>query len=438
MTVGESWGRYPRVKQSVFPLSWRHDVSFPEDQLLLPYGMGRSYGDCCLNDGERILLASGLNKFIDFDETTGVVRCEAGVTLEMLIDFGLPKGWFLPVTPGTKYVSVGGAIANDVHGKNHHRAGTFGCHVRSFELMRSNGDRILCSPEENGELFSATIGGMGLTGLILSVELQLKSVQGPMIDLQSIQFGSLDEFFALSAESDRDFEYTVSWIDCISRGKNLGRGIFMRGNHSVKPGPLKQNSLLKRIATVPIDAPAFLLNRFTMGAFNTVYYHKQREKKASSTVHYDPFFYPLDAVQHWNRIYGRKGFLQFQCVVPQDNKNEAMKHVFDEVVRSGNASFLAVMKEFGDVPSPGMMSFPRKGITLCLDFPLQGDETLRLMKRLDDMVFEFHGAMYPAKDATMAPEHFRRYYPQWEQFAEFIDPRFSSSFWRRVTKEGDA
>ena len=252
MKSHESWGRYPKSEPAqILRLSWASEV--PDlnrlSRPVLPYGKGRSYGDCCLNDGGILLDASGLDRFILFDPETGLLRCEAGVTLKTILELILPANWFLPVTPGTQFVTVGGAIANDVHGKNHHRAGSFGCHLERFELLRSDRGKVLCSRECNRDLFEATIGGLGLTGLILWAEFQLKRVSGPLIDCEKLRFETLEEFFELSASSDKDYEYTVAWLDCMSTGNKRGRGIFLRGNHSATPG---QNSARRRTApTLP-------------------------------------------------------------------------------------------------------------------------------------------------------------------------------------------
>jgi FAD/FMN-containing dehydrogenase len=350
------------------------------------------------------------------------------VTLAELLEFAVPRGWFPPVTPGTKFVSIGGAIANDVHGKNHHLGGTFGRFVRRMELLRSDGTRISCSPSENPDLFRATIGGLGLTGFILTAEVALKAIPSPFILMDSIKFRNLEEFFEISQGSTDRYEYTVSWLDCVSTGTNFGRGIFMGGNHATEwPTGKRVKSCLK--ASLPIDVPGIFLGRPSMLLFNTLYYHKQQAREVRSTVSYEPFFYPLDAVHHWNRLYGRRGFFQFQCVVPK----EGIRKVLGKIVQSGAGSFLAVLKEFGNVASPGLMSFPREGVTLALDFAHRGASTFALLADLDRMVREEGGRLYPAKDATMAPESFKAYYPQWETFAQHLDPKASSSFWRRVT-----
>jgi FAD/FMN-containing dehydrogenase len=431
-----SWGRLPRVAPAmVIPLSSRETL--PDlsaiGRPMLAYGLGRSYGDSCLNEGGVLLTTRGLSRFIAFDEDTGVLRCEAGTSLAEILETFVPRGWSLPVTPGTKYVTVGGAIANDVHGKNHHALGTFGRHVTRFELLRSTGERLVCSPEEHCELFTATIGGLGLTGLITWVDLALRRVENPMIDAEYSRMRGLDEFFELTRESDGAFEFTVAWVDCLARGDDVGRGIFMRGNHADGPAPApaptrRRGSLL----TVPFDAPSGLLNRYTVGAFNAAYYRKQLRRRVRRVVDPESFFYPLDGIRNWNRLYGRAGFFQYQCVVPLDGGAPAMSEILTRIARSGQASFLAVLKVFGDVPSPGLLSFPRAGVTLALDVPNRGASTLALFEELDHVTAAAGGAIYPAKDARMSPARFRESFPRLEEFARCVDPGFSSSFWRRV------
>ncbi len=428
MSAYESWGRYPKaahteiIEPAFITESLRSGI-----KSILPYGQGRSYGDACLNTGGALLSTRWLNRLIEFDPNTGILRCDAGVTLEQILEFSVPRGFFLPVTPGTKYVSVGGALANDIHGKNHHVAGTFGRHVLRFELLRSDGGRIVCSPSSNADLFSATIGGLGLTGLVTWVEFKLRAIKGPYIDMESIKFHNIDEFLKISSDSDEDFEYTVAWLDCVN--SRDGRGLFMRGNHSPESA---RGRVDKKKLVVPIDFPSFALNSISVSIFNLLYFHKQRATHVKASTLYDPFFYPLDAVLGWNRIYGKRGFFQFQCVVPESNNNLAIREVLNLVIASKQGSFLAVLKKFGEITSPGMLSFPRAGITLALDFANQGERTLSLLRDLDLLVAKSNGAIYPAKDATMSAASFKQYYPRWEEFSKFIDPAFSSSFWRRV------
>jgi FAD/FMN-containing dehydrogenase len=417
--VVESWGRYPVALhvEEARP-QWRAEIDLPRARPVLPFGQGRSYGDSCLNDGGALLHTGALDRFISFDSATGLLRCEAGVTLAQILALAVPRGFFLPVVPGTKFVSVGGAIANDIHGKNHHRAGTFGCHVKRLELLRSDGSRRELVPGD--ELFSATVGGLGLTGVITWAELQLREVPGPAIQVQSIPFRGLSEFFTISDESDGSHEFTVAWLDLTSRNR---RGIFFRGAH----GEGRPNAPKAR-AAVPLDVPA--VNALTVRAFNFAYYNAQKLVSGEKLAHYDPFFFPLDGVEHWNRLYSKRGFLQFQCVTPD---RESISKVIEEVVRSGTASPLTVLKKFGDVPSPGMLSFPRPGFTLAIDLPNRGEETFAQFARLEALTMEAGGALYPAKDARMTAQSFARAFPRRAEFEKHLDPAFSSSFWRRIS-----
>jgi FAD/FMN-containing dehydrogenase len=432
----QSWGRFPRVRHTaVVAPRWLDDLNavWQTPGSLLPYGQGRSYGDSCLNEGGPLIETDGLRRLIAFDEATGVLRCEAGTTLAEILEFAVPRGWFLPTTPGTKFVSVGGAIANDVHGKNHHVAGTFGRHVARFELARSDGSRLVCSPQENADWYRATIGGLGLTGLITWAEVRLKPVSGPFIDMESVRFGSLDEFFEVSADSDERYEFTMSWIDCMATGASLGRGLFMRGNHAWQPCIPGLSGTPRQRLSVPFDLPSGLLTGSGVRAFNTLNYYRQVPKRIRRTVPFDPFFYPLDSIGSWNRLYGGHGFLQHQCVLPHATSREALTSILEKTSASGEGSFLAVLKVFGDLESPGLLSFPRPGATLALDFPHRGESTLRLLDLLDEIVIAHGGAVYPAKDARMSSATFEASFPHWRDLLPFIDERFSSSFWRRVT-----
>ncbi|MCP4696192.1 MAG: FAD-binding oxidoreductase [Gammaproteobacteria bacterium] len=427
----QSWGRYPSVRQSARLHYWQTDGLPETNKTLLPFGNGRSYGDVCLNSEGLLLDTQRLNHFLHFDRAKGVLRCEAGVRLDEILALIMPVGWFLPVTPGTQFITLGGAIANDVHGKNHHRAGTFGCHVRSFELLRSDGSRQVCSPAENTGLFAATVGGLGLTGLILQAEIQLIPICNPLIEEEVIKFYDIDEFFTLSRASEADYAYTVAWLDCLAAGKKLGRGLLMRGNHAAPRQDVSYTmNRLPRLG-VPADMPGFVLNRYSIKGFNEIYFHKQRQKNCQGVVHYIPFFYPLDSLMNWNRIYGKRGFFQYQCILPHKD-TVAARELLTAIAGSGLGSFLAVMKLFGDVPSPGLLSFPRQGFTLALDFANRGRITLDLFNKLDEIVSACDGAVYPAKDARMSAQHFKRFFPRWEEMHQHIDPRFCSDFWRRV------
>ena len=433
MAIGESWGRTFRASHKLEPRNWMHSPlpSNPEGQSILAYGMGKSYGDSCLNDGGILMPTQRMNRVIKFDRETGVLRCEAGATLESILQLCVPDGWFLPVVPGTKFITLGGAIANDIHGKNHHASGTFGCHVRALELMRSEDSPKLCSPDENTDLYKATIGGLGLTGLITWAEIQLKKIKSSFINMESIKVRDLNEFLDLSASSDNDFEYTVSWLDSLARGRNSGKGVFLRGNHSSEG---HKGLTIHRPPKLPwpIDAPNFLLNKLSIKAFNFAYYNKQFSRKKQSTVHYDPFFFPLDALHDWNRVYGKRGFFQYQFVLPFAEGHGPVRNILRIISESGQGSFLAVIKTFGNIESPGLLSFPRPGVTVALDFPNNGQQTRLLFKELDKVVLDNGGRLYPAKDACMNIEAFERCYPEIKNFLPHIDPAFSSSFWRRV------
>jgi len=431
--IGQSWGRYPRTNQQLVPWTNRHAELKQTDLKQLPYGNGRSYGDSCLNDGGVLLHTRGTDRLIAFDPRTGVLTCESGVLFAEILDLVVTQGWFLPVTPGTRYVTIGGAIANDVHGKNHHRAGSFGHHLLAFELLRSDGSRLRCSPTENAEWFAATLGGLGLTGLITWASVQLRRISSPAMVVESHKFGSLPEFFALSKVANQDDEYVVAWIDCVARGSSLGRGLLSSGNHAPASAETRIAGKKGRLR-IPVTPPLSLINPLSLRAFNALYYHRQRQQVSRTIAHYEPYFYPLDSIGEWNRIYGPRGFLQYQCVIPPAVAETVTTALVKAISASGKGSFLAVLKQFGELPSLGMLSFPRPGTTLALDFPNEGERTHSLLDRLDDMVAEAGGAVYPAKDARMPGHRFRQYFPAWESFSRFIDPRFSSSFWRRVTE----
>lgn len=424
-----SWGRYPFKEQQGVDFHWQPDC-LPEKGPYLPQGNARSYGDSCMLAEGSVLCTRFMNRFIEFDPDTGLIRCEAGVTLADILSVAEPQGWFLPVTPGTKFATVGGCIANDVHGKNHHVEGTFGCHVTQFELLRSDGSTRICSPNNNPDWYAATIGGLGLTGFITWAELKLKKVPNSAVNVENIKYENLSEFFRLSEESESDFEYTVAWVDCLASGPNLGRGHFSRANHArpTQPRPSKSTLTL----AMPIDPPVSLVNSLSLKAFNWLYYHRQLEKASYQTTHYDPFFYPLDHVHNWNRMYGPNGFLQYQCVVPMEHSEEAIAELLQRIGRANYGSFLAVLKVFGNVESPALNSFPRPGTTLALDFPYAGHKTMRMFDELDEVVVQAGGALYPAKDAHMKAEHFKTFYPSADKLESMRDPKINSSFWQRV------
>lgn len=433
-----SWGRVHREPQPVQGLPGRHAVLPDVDQLILPYGNGRSYGDSNLNPQGLVLRARDLDRFIRFDAAQGVLECESGVLLEEILRLVVPQGWFLPVTPGTQFVTVGGAIANDVHGKNHHVAGSFGNHVEGFELLRSDGSRRWCSPQEESALFAATIGGLGLTGLITQARIRLRRIHNPYMAAESVKFRNLGEFFELSEESECDHEYTVSWIDCAWGGKRLGRGLFSRANHApaqMNPADMPPSLLAgggSTPLTFPMTPPVSLVNGLSLRAFNLMYFHKQRRPVTRGLQHYRPFFYPLDGLLEWNRMYGPKGFYQYQCALPREKAHAVTRDLLEVISASGMGSFLAVLKQFGEPASRGMLSFPMPGTTLALDFPNAGLKLHRLFASLDALVLAAGGRLYVAKDGRMSGAMFRAGYPRLNEFMPHVDPKFSSAWWRRV------
>ncbi len=429
MVAVSSWGRL---------WQWKHDVQFLTDRNRiatvlrahrpgLAHGMGRSYGDVCLNPDGVLWKTTGLDRFVSLDEKSGRLVCEAGVLLRDIQRLVIPRGWILPVTPGTQLITVGGGIANDVHGKNHHVRGSFGDHVQKITLLRTDGEVIECGPDRHKEWFSATVGGIGLTGLILTAEIQLRRVLGPWLDTETIPYANLDEFFHLADESESAWEHTVSWVDCISAGG--GRGLFMRGNHTdASDGPRPP----RRSKTVPVVPPVSLVNPLSLRMFNAGYYNMGKWRAGNTMAHYAPFFYPLDHIHEWNRIYGPKGFFQYQCVIPRADGHKAIRSMLQAISKSGNGSFLAVLKTFGNRASVGMLSFPRPGVTLALDFPNRGPQTEKLFGRLDGIVGETGGRIYLAKDARMPKQRFEAGYPALSQFLAYRDPGISSAMSRRL------
>ncbi len=433
-----SFGSYPKSTPSgiIYP-KWHDEtlLAFKElkkDDSLLPYGMGRSYGDSCLNNDHSLLVTKSLNNVISFDAINGNIECESGCTFDEILQLIVPKGWFLPVTPGTRFITVGGAIANDIHGKNHSSAGNFGNHVQWFCLLRSDYEQELyCSQDMNQELYMATIGGLGLTGIITKACFTLKKIDNPYINVDSIKFKGIDEFLDLSETLGMQKEYSVSWFDCYSGSASNIKGLFTAGT-SADQSYSDNNIAAPKSITFPFDAPGLLLNTLTIKAFNALYYHKQLNKAKASIQHYEPFFYPLDAIDKWNRMYGKRGFVQYQNIIPFESGIEPINDILSLIKKSGEGSFLVVLKTFGSIESRGMMSFPKPGITLAMDFPWHGDKTATLLDAFDSITAEAKGRVYPAKDSRMSGKHFRQYYPNWERFMQYKDPCISSSFIRRV------
>jgi FAD/FMN-containing dehydrogenase len=433
----QSWGNHPPFFQTAHVPHWLSEIGTHIGRLsqehgsTLAFGSGRSYGDSCLAASDQVLDCRQLNRFIKTDWSTGVVAAESGVTLEAILALAVPMGWFLSVTPGTKYVTLGGAIANDVHGKNHHRRGTFGCHVRQFSLWRSDSGRVECSPTKNIELFQATIGGLGLTGIIEWAEIQLVPIRSSRLDTYTQRFGSLDEFFALSTELDEQYEFCVSWIDCCAQGTSLGRGVYMAGDFA-NDGPLLVEG--GRKLTVPCTPPVSVFNRLTLRTLNEAYWRKAPRNGCFRQVDYESFFYPLDAILKWNRIYGPRGFQQYQVLIPEAHAKAGIHAMLTAIAQSGIGSFLAVLKRCGNIVSPGWMSFPQPGTTLALDFPQTSQLELTLFPKLDAIVRAYGGRLYPAKDAHMISEDFQHSYKHWRRLEALRDPVLLSRFWKRVMK----
>jgi len=426
-----AWGRLQPREHLIVPASFADEmvaaVRASDKRPLLCRGLGRSYGDVALNGDGYLLDTTRADHFLFADWQAGVVRAEAGLSLDALLRVCVPRGWFLPVTPGTKFVTLGGAVANDVHGKNQESAGTIGCHVRRIGLARSTGEMLDLSADES--LFAATIGGLGLTGVIVWVELKLLPIRSATMQVETLAMTGLDDFFRLSSES-ADWPYTVSWVDSLARGPALGRGLFISGRHA-GTGALAPHGA--RRLTIP-HAASYFLNRGTISLFN-FFYRTRPWVTGRTTMHYERFFYPLDSLSDWNRLYGGRGFFQHQSVVPMKNAPETVRSLLELTAEREEPSFLAVLKVLGDRASPGLLSFPKSGVTLALDLPNRGEGTRRLLDRMADLMVTAGGRLYPAKDATMSGEAFRAGYPAWRELEQRRDPAIMSDFWRRVTAD---
>ena len=418
-----NWGLYPEIEADVQAIRDAESLSglLAQPQEKIARGLGRCYGDSAL--APVVLSSEHLNRFIEFDKLTGTITCQSGVSLEDVLRLVVPHGWFLPVTPGTKFVTIGGAIAADVHGKNHHVEGSFGQHVQWFTLMGADGQVVTCSREEHAELFETTVGGMGLTGMILSAQFRLKPIQSAYIREETVRAANLFEIMDLFDQST-DWTYSVAWIDCLARGDAMGRSIMMRGEHAKQKeletprhrrDPLGFSPTVK--ASVPFHFPSLALNPLTVQAFNFAYFHHCPRGTNRHIVNYDTFFYPLDRVDKWNRIYGRRGFTQYQFVLPKEASREGLPTLLKAITESGLGSFLAVLKLFGHQDS--FISFPREGYTLALDFPIS-NKLFGVLDRLDSMVQDFGGRLYLAKDVRMKPAIFDSGYAHADEFKQRI------------------
>lgn len=395
------WGGYPKIESEIWTLDSGNGLqeklcSLSREGQWISYGLGRSYGDSALN--RKVLFTGRFNKILGFDEEKGVLNCESGLSLAEISQAFLSRGWFLSVTPGTKFVTVGGAIASDVHGKNHHNQGCFSSCVLNIDLLLPNGEVISCSREENQEFFRATCGGMGLTGAILTATIQLKKVESAYIDQEIVKTRNLEQVFE-QFEQNRHWTYSVAWIDCLAKGDNLGRSLLILGEHSKNK---KMRHETKKTSNIPIHLPEFILNSWSVSCFNSLYYHKVLKNRINSSVSLESFFYPLDGIKNWNRLYGRKGFTQYQCVLPKQSSYTGLKKIIQNIADSGLGSFLAVLKLLGPENS-NYLSFPMEGYTLALDFKIE-NRLFPLLNRLDQIVNEHGGRLYLSKDARMSSE----------------------------------
>jgi decaprenylphospho-beta-D-ribofuranose 2-oxidase len=426
-----NWGNYPQLEAEFYQFDQPDQLKalLERVETAIPRGKGRCYGDSALSP--QIISTLRFDKILAFEESTGLIKCQSGVTLAELLEVVVPRGWFLPVTPGTKFITIGGAIASDVHGKNQHKEGNFSHHVLELELMLADGTITRCSPTELPDLFGATCGGMGLTGVILTATFRLKRIESAYIRQETHKTRNLADMMDLFEQSE-PWTYSMAWIDCLARGSRIGRGHLIRGEHAtvdelVKPAH-KAAPLAHRPAptlTIPINLPGFALNTLSVKAFNLLYYHRQPQRLVRSIAGFDAFFYPLDAINHWNRIYGRRGFTQYQFVLPKEASRAGLQTILTKIAARGLGSFLAVLKLFGDCqhqhPRAGQtsISFPLEGYTLALDFPIRPG-LFDFLRELDQLVLDFGGRVYLTKDVRLDREMFMRMYPNAQHFAQTI------------------
>ncbi len=405
------WGRRP-VRPGRVARSARL-VLPPDVAPLLPRGLGRAYGDAAVPaSAEGVVIETArADRILEFDPASGLLTCEAGLSLAEILRVFLPRGWFPPVTPGTKFVTVGGCVASDVHGKNHHRDGSFSGFVERLRLRVADGSLVDCGPSEERDLYLATVGGMGLTGLIVEVTFRLRRVESPWIVLETVGVRGLEEMLDGLKASARDWPYTVGWIDCLARGGALGRGVLMRGRHASRDEAGGRPPEVRRSLRVPWDAPEWLLNPAVMRLFNRLYHARHRARSHQRLVSIEQFFYPLDALLDWNRLYGPRGFLQYQCAIPEAAGGAPVRALLEKLGSRGAASFLAVIKDFGQ-GSPAYLSFPVAGTTLSLDLPYRGRPTEDLVHELNAVVIQGGGRVYLAKDAVTRAEDFALMMPR--------------------------
>ncbi len=436
------WGGWPKSEAHLTRPEKMVALSPVEGQQIAR-GLGRSYGDAAVLSEGTTVLTERLDRMLTFNAETGVLRAEAGVTLEDVLKVFVPQGWFLPVTPGTKFCTLGGCLAADVHGKNHHVEGSFSRYVESARLVPADGAERIISPTENAELFWATVGGMGLTGFIRDITLRLKPIETSLMKVNHKSAANLAEAMELMKVDDPNMPYCVAWIDCVASGEKLGRSVVMTGRHAYRSEiPTKiENPLecrFKGQKPMPFNFPSFALNRFTVGTFNS-FYHWQQGRKGEFLTGFDPYFYPLDGIKNWGRMYGKAGFLQYQFVIPDEGAEEVLTSVLEKVSLSGNASFLAVLKRMGEA-SPGLLSFPISGWTLALDIPVT-DKALEMLDDLDELISDAGGRLYLAKDSRLDPDTFRAMYPRVPELRKLLmdydpDQKFASNLSKRLGVHG--
>ena len=439
------WGRYPRCLSTVISPENISEAMPPRAGQMIARGQGRSYGDAAMVEDGLVMLTERLARFLSFDEQSGLLRAEAGTTLAEVIDQYLPRGWFPAVVPGTKFVSLGGCVAADIHGKNHHRDGAFGAHVKEIEIVLADRSRHRCSPTAEASLFWATVGGMGLTGIITEVTAQLIPVESSYLVVQHTPAKDLDASFEVLADEAWDDHYTVAWIDCLARAGNLGRSVLMRGHHATidaLPAKLRSQPFSgpRRQHNVGFDFPSWILNSLSVRAFNEFYYRLQGRRKESFISDYESFFFPLDRIGNWNRMYGKRGFIQYQCVLPSGVALAGMRALLEALAAARRPSFLSVLKRFGPA-GQGLLSFPIEGYTLTLDLPVSDSDLFPFLDRLDEVVLKYGGRVYLAKDARLRSENFRAMYPQfaeWQRLKTLFDPAgcFTSDLARRLGMYG--
>lgn len=417
-----NWGLYPVVEDAKLRYYRAHpQPALPTQGPWIPRGMGRCYGDSAL--APTALSSLRFNRMLDFDADTGELTCEAGVTFDDLLHTFVPRGWFPPVTPGTKYVSIGGAIASDVHGKNHHTDGSFGKFVERFTLLLANGETRVCSRAQNSDLFFATLGGMGLTGMILQATFRLRPIETSFIDQTCIKTRNLAHSLEVF-DQHANTTYSMAWLDCLAQGESLGRCHVLVGEHAtldqLRGRKAKQPLVPHKqpFLRVPFHFPGFALNKYSIKAFNFLYYHRKLRQEQRSIVHYEPFFYPLDMIGHWNRIYGKRGFTQHQFVVPKAAGHEALTQILTKISDTGMGSFLTVLKSFGP-KDEGWLSFPSEGYTLAQDFPIT-PALFPLLNELDAIIHDCGGRLYLTKDARMSPEMLAQGYPNLSKFKTLL------------------